>query len=85
MIQPAINVLHKTQIGPLSPCSGSINHATFGPLCTYLRQTQGNTVVGDYINTMKTTFNFNFDLYQAVTQQKHRSQDKLLIKKGSFN
>ena len=26
------------------------------------------TVVGDYINTMKTTFDFNFDLYQAVKQ-----------------
>ena len=27
-----------------------------------------NSVVGDYINTMKTTFNFNFELYQAVKQ-----------------
>ena len=24
------------------------------------------TVVGDYINTMKTTFDLNFDLYQTV-------------------
>ena len=28
--------------------------------------TNYNTVVGDY--AMKTTFDFNFDLYQAVTQ-----------------
>ena len=28
------------------------------------------TVVGDYINTMKTTFNFGFDLYQAFTQHR---------------
>ena len=27
------------------------------------------TVVGDYINIMKTTFDFNFDLYQALKQQ----------------
>ena len=26
------------------------------------------TVVGDYINIMKTTFDFNFDLYQAFKQ-----------------
>ena len=26
------------------------------------------TVVGDYINTMKTTFDFDFDFYQAVKQ-----------------
>ena len=26
------------------------------------------TVVGDYINRMKTTFDFNFDLHQAVKQ-----------------
>ena len=25
-------------------------------------------VVGDFINTMKTTFDFNFDLYQAFKQ-----------------
>ena len=25
-------------------------------------------LVGNYINTMKTTFDFNFDLYQAVKQ-----------------
>ena len=33
------------------------------------RTLQESTVVGDYINTMKTTFDFNFDLYQAF---KHR-------------
>ena len=27
-----------------------------------------NTVVGDYINTMKTNFDFNFNLYKAVKQ-----------------
>ena len=27
-----------------------------------------STVVGDYINTTKTTSDFNFDLYQAVEQ-----------------
>ena len=27
-----------------------------------------NTVVGDYINTMKTTFDLNYDLYQAFKQ-----------------
>ena len=26
------------------------------------------TVVGDYINKMKTTFDFNFDLYKAFKQ-----------------
>ena len=26
------------------------------------------SAVGDYINTMKTTFDLNFDLYQAVKQ-----------------
>ena len=27
-----------------------------------------DTVVGDYIHTLKTTFDLNFDLYQAVKQ-----------------
>ena len=27
---------------------------------------QGSTVVGDYINKMKTTFDINFDLYHVV-------------------
>ena len=29
---------------------------------------QGSTVVSDYINTMKTTFDINFDLYHALKQ-----------------
>ena len=29
------------------------------------------TVVGDYINTMKTTFDFNFNLDQAFKQHEH--------------
>ena len=43
------------------------------------------TVVGDNINTMKTTFDLNFDLYKAVKQldtYKHRSQEKLSILKA---
>ena len=35
-----------------------------------------HTVVGDYINTMKTTFDFNCCLYLTV---KHRSQEKLSL------
>ena len=30
-----------------------------------------STVVGDYSNTMKTAFEFNFDLYQAVKQHEY--------------
>ena len=30
-----------------------------------------NTVVGDYINTMKLTYDFNFDLYQAFKQHRY--------------
>ena len=29
------------------------------------------TVVGDYINIMKPTFDFNFGLYQAIKQHKY--------------
>ena len=40
-----------------------------------------------YINIMKTTFDLNFELYKAVKQctdtYKHRSQEKLSIKKDS--
>ena len=42
-------------------------------------------VVRDYINTVKTTLDFNFDLYQAIKQHgytitlKHKSQEKLQI------
>jgi len=44
-----------------------------------------NTVVGDYINTMKTTFDFNFDFYKAVKQHaadthKHKNKEKMLKK-----
>ena len=46
------------------------------------------TVGGDYINTMKTTFDIYFILYQAVKQHwythKYVSQDKLSIKKASL-
>ena len=45
------------------------------------------TVVGDYINIMKTTLNFNFDLNKAVNimnTQKLISQENVLIKKASF-
>ena len=47
-----------------------------------------DTVVGVYINKMKTTFDFNLDLYQAFKQhetQKHRNKEKLSIKKLLFN
>ena len=30
-----------------------------------------STVVGDYINIMKPTFDFNFGLYQAIKQHKY--------------
>ena len=46
------------------------------------------TVVGDYINTMKTNFGFNFDLYQDSEQhgdtQKYGNKEKLSIKKVSL-
>ena len=32
------------------------------------------TVVGDYINTMKTTFDFNFVLYQAFKQHEYTNR-----------
>ena len=44
-----------------------------------------------HVNTMKTTFGFNFDLYYAVKQidtqnfYKHSSKEKLSIKKLLFN
>ena len=43
-----------------------------------------STIVGDYIKIMKTTFDFNFDLYPALNSidtQKHGSKEKLSIKK----
>ena len=33
-------------------------------------------LVGNYINTMKATFDFNFDLYQAVKQHGYTSKQK---------
>ena len=44
-----------------------------------------STVVSDYINTMKTTFDFNFDFYKAVKQHaadthKHKNKEKMLKK-----
>ena len=45
------------------------------------------TVVCDYINIMKTTFDLNFDLYQAFKQhqyKKHGNKEKLSIKKASL-
>ena len=43
-------------------------------------------MVGDYINTMKTTFDFNFDLYIVVKQHvdTHKQRNKGSVKKGSF-
>ena len=44
-------------------------------------------MVGDYINTMKTTFDLNIELYQAVNTldtHKHRSQENMPIKKLLF-
>ena len=46
-----------------------------------------NTVAGDNINIMKTTFDFIFDLYQplnSIITQKHEIKKKLLIKKFLF-
>ena len=41
------------------------------------------TVVGDYINIMKTTFDFNYDSYQAFKKhgytKKHENIEKLVI------
>ncbi len=45
------------------------------------------TMEGDYINIIKTTFDFNFDLYPALNSidtQKHGSKEKLSIKKSSL-
>ena len=43
------------------------------------------TVVGDNINTMKTTFNLNFVSYEAFIQHgKHGNKEKLSIKKASL-
>ena len=39
------------------------------------------TVAGDYFNTTKTTFDFNFDLYQAVKQQEARIHINIEVKR----
>ena len=36
----------------------------------------GTTKVGDYINTMKTTLDFNFYLYQAFEQHRYTKTQK---------
>ena len=45
-------------------------------------------MIGDYINKMKTTFGFNFDLNQAFKQheytQKHGNKEKLSLTKASI-
>ena len=44
-------------------------------------------MVGEYINTMKTTFDFNFDLYQAFKQHERTysgNKEMLSIKKASL-
>ena len=35
------------------------------------KKNKDHTVVGDYINIMKTTFGFNFNLHQAFKQHKY--------------
>ena len=47
-----------------------------------------STVVGDYINIMKTTFDFHFDFNQAFKQNEYENngnKEKLSIKKLLFN
>ena len=44
-------------------------------------------MVGNNTNIMKTTFDLNFDLYQAFTQnryKKNENKEKLAIKKASL-
>ena len=44
-------------------------------------------MVGDYINIMKTTFDFNFDLYQAFNRmhaQKHKQREAVNNKNTSL-
>ena len=43
------------------------------------------TVVGDNINIMKTTLNFNsYQGFKSMDTQKHGNKEKLLIKKASL-
>ena len=45
------------------------------------------TVVGDYINIIKTTFDFKFDLYQALKQHGHTKtwKQREAVKKKNFS
>ena len=36
-------------------------------------------LVGDYINIMKTTFDFNFDIYQAFKQQQNKKVVHIIL------
>ena len=51
---------------PMTPMMISLTKFQFG-----FRSKMVSTLVGDYINTMKTTFDFKFDLYKAVKQQRY--------------
>ena len=47
-----------------------------------------STVASDYINTMKTTYEFNFHLIKLLNSmdtQKHGSQENLSMKKFLFD
>ena len=48
--------------------------------------TMNNTVAGDCINTMKTTLDFNFDLYKAFNSMdtQNGNKEELQIKKASL-
>ena len=55
----------------------------FFPVCLSKTSVEGNsTVVGDYINTMKTTILIKIKLLNSMDTQKHISQENLLIKKA---
>ena len=54
------------KITPMTPMMISLTKFQFG-----FRSKMVSTLVGDYINTMKTTFDFKFDLYKAVKQQRY--------------
>ena len=53
------------------------------PSCSFTRLFKQSTVVGDY--TMKTTFDFNFDLYQAVKNSMDTHKDRSQLKKLLFD
>ena len=55
--------------------------------CLYILYVIYYTVVGDTINIMKTTFELNFDFYQAFKQNEYTktlTKEKLSIKKASL-